>query len=170
MFHPGGGVTASGGEPLIQVKFLIELFKKLKENNIHTALDTSGSIEINSNIQELLKYTDLVLLDIKHIDDEKCKELTGFSNKNTLNFARFLSNNNITTWIRQVIIPGITDNPDDLKKLKGFLSTLKTVQKIDLIPYHSIGKYKWENLGFDYPLKEVLDATDEDIKKARCIM
>ena len=104
-----GGVTVSGGEPLLQAKFLIELFKKLKQQDIHTALDTAGSIKINDDIKELLKYTDLVILDIKHIDDEKCKKLTGVSNKNNLDFANYLSENNIPMWIRQVLVPGYTD-------------------------------------------------------------
>ena len=115
--------------------------------------------QINSNIQLLLKLTDLVLLDIKHIDDEKCKNLCGLSNKLELEFAKYLSDNGIPMWIRQVIVPGITDDKKDLTALKEFLSTLKTVEKIELHPYHNMGKYKWRNLGLEYPLDGVREAT-----------
>lgn len=101
-------------------------------------------VSIDENLKELLKYTDLVLLDIKHIDEEKCKELTGSHNKLELEFAQYLSNNNIPIWIRQVIIPGITDDPEDLLKLKNFISSLKTVEKIELLKYHELGKFKWQ--------------------------
>ena len=119
--NSGGGVTVSGGEPLIQAEFVTELFKQLKQLGIHTALDTAGSLPLSNSIKELLKYTDLVLLDIKHINDEKSKQLTGFSNKNNLEFAKYLSNINIPVWIRQVLVPGYTDDEFDLQKLKEFI-------------------------------------------------
>ena len=159
----GGGVTVTGGEPLLQVKFLINLFKELKKRNIPTAIDTSGMFDISDDIKEVLKYTDLVLLDIKHIDSNKSKELVGFSNEKELKFAKYLSDNNIPVWIRQVIIPGITDNENDLIKLKEFISSLKNVKKIELMPYHEMGKYKWEKLGQKYELEGVSQATNEDI-------
>ena len=167
---PSGGVTVTGGEPLLQVKFLIELFKKLKKQNIHTAIDTSGMFDITDDIKEVLKYTDLVLLDIKHIDSNKCKNLVGFSNEKELNFARYLSDNNIPVWIRQVIIPSITDDEQDLLKLKEFISTLKNVEKIELIPYHQLGKYKWENLGLKYELENISPATSQDIERVKNIL
>ncbi len=142
----GGGVTVSGGEPLLQVEFVTELFKRLKEKNIHTALDTAGSLPINDKIKELLKYTDLVLLDIKHIDKEKSIDLIGTSNKNNLNFAKYLSNNRIPMWIRQVLVPGYTDDKQDLLKLKEFISSLNSVKKVEILPYHNLGKFKWEKL------------------------
>lgn len=142
----GGGVTVSGGEPLLQVEFVTELFKRLKEKNIHTALDTAGSLPINDKIKELLKYTDLVLLDIKHIDEEKSIDLIGTSNKNNLNFAKYLSNNRIPMWIRQVLVPGYTDDKQDLLKLKEFISSLHSVKKVEILPYHNLGKFKWEKL------------------------
>lgn len=166
----GGGVTVTGGEPLLQAKFIIALFKKLKEYSINTAIDTSGIIGITDDIKELLNYTDLVLLDIKHIDSEKCKSLVGFGNENELKFAKYLSDNNIPVWIRQVIVPGITDNEEDLKKLKLFLSSLKNVRKIELLPYHNMGKYKWEDLGFEYELSNIRVANDNDIAKAKRIL
>lgn len=166
----GGGVTVTGGEPLIQASFVLELFKKLKENGIHTCVDTSGMFALTDGIKEVLKYTDLVLLDIKHIDDEKCKELVGVSNKKELEFARYLSDNNIKMWIRQVLVPGYTDDRQDLLKLKNFLSTLKTVEKIQILPYHNMGKYKWEKLGLEYPLEGVREANQEDIDIAKKIL
>lgn len=167
---PNGGFTASGGEPLLQPEFLIELFKKLKKEKIHTAIDTSGMFEINDNIKELLSLTDLVLLDIKHINLEKCKELVGTTNEKELNFARYLSDNNIPIWIRQVIIPGITDNEDDLKNLKLFINSLKTVENIELLPYHNLGIHKWEALDLEYQLSNVPIATNEDIEKTKKIL
>lgn len=165
-----GGVTVSGGEPLMQVSFVTNLFKKLKENGIHTCLDTSGFTPITEDIKELLKYTDLVLLDIKHIDDKKCMWLTSKTNKYTLEFAKYLSKNNIKIWIRQVIIPTITDDKEDLKKLKEFIQTLKTVEKVELLPYHSMGKFKWESLNQKYELENIRDANEEDIKRAKDIL
>lgn len=166
----GGGITATGGEPLLQPKFLISLFTKLKELGFHTALDTSGMFPLTDEIKQILSLTDLVLLDIKHINGEKCKDLVGFSNKLELEFARYLSDNNIPIWIRQVIIPGITDDEQDLLKLKEFLGSLKDIQKIELHPYHNMGIYKWKSLGFRYPLEGIPLATDEDIKRAKHIL
>ena len=166
----GGGVTVTGGEPLIQASFVLELFKKLKENNIHTCVDTSGDLPLSENIKEVLNLTDLVLLDIKHIDDEKCKDLVGRSNKLELAFAKYLSDNGIHMWIRQVLVPGYTDDKHDLLKLKNFLSTLKTVEKIQILPYHNMGKYKWEKLGLEYPLEGVREASQEDVDRAKKIL
>lgn len=165
-----GGFTASGGEPLLQSEFLTELFKKIKENGIHTALDTAGSLPISKQIKELLKYTDLVILDIKHIDDKKCKNLTGASNKNEIKFAKYCSKQNIKMWVRQVLIPGYTDDVSDLKKTRKFIDSLKNVEKVEVLPYHDLGKTKWENMGLDYPLKDVNLPTKEDILNAEKIL
>ncbi len=164
-----GGVTVTGGEPLLQVKFLIELFKKLKKEGIHTCIDTSGIINLTEDIKEVLKLTDLVLLDIKHIDSEKCKDLTGYSNKRELEFARYLSENGIPMWIRQVIIPEITDSERDIVSLREFIKTLKTVEKIEFLPYHTAGKYKWTELGKKYELENIREATKEDIVRVKKI-
>lgn len=165
-----GGVTVTGGEPLLQPRFLIALFTELKKLGYHTALDTSGMFPLTPEVKQVLSLTDLVLLDIKHIDDEKCKDLVGFSNKLELEFANYLSENGIKMWIRQVIIPGITDDENDLIRLKEFLQTLKTVEKIELNPYHTLGVYKWEDLGLEYPLKGVRQANTEDIERAKRIL
>lgn len=170
MILSGGGVTVTGGEPLLQVKFLIELFKKLKTEGIHTCIDTSGIVAITEDIKEVLKYTDLVLLDIKHIDDEKCKKLVGVSNKRELEFAQYLSENNIKIWIRQVLVPGYTDDEQDLLKLKKFIKSLKTVEKVQILPYHNMGKYKWEKLGVKYELENVRQANQEDVDRAKKIL
>lgn len=170
MMLSGGGVTVTGGEPFLQVKFLIELFKKLKEEGIHTCIDTSGIVAITDDVKELLKYTDLVLLDIKHIDDEKCKKLVGVSNKRELEFAQYLSDNNIKIWIRQVLVPGYTDDEEDLKRLKKFIKSLKTVENIQVLPYHSMGKFKWEKLGNKYELEDVRDANQDDVERVKMIL
>lgn len=166
----GGGVTVTGGEPLLQAKFLIALFKELKKRNIPTAIDTSGMFDITDDIKELLNFTDLVLLDIKHINNKKCKDLVGFSNEKELSFARYLSNNNISIWIRQVLIPGITDDEKDLLKLKDFISTLKTVEKVEINPYHELGKFKWEQLCCTYPLEGIRPANSDDVNRAKKIL
>lgn len=168
--YPNGGVTVTGGEPLLQVKFLIELFPKLKDKGIHTCIDTSGMTSLTDDIKKVLSLTDLVLLDIKHINDEKCKNLVGRSNKLELAFARYLSDNNIPMWIRQVLIPGYTDSEEDLLQLKDFISSLKSVEKVELLPYHDMGKYKWKKLGLKYELDDVRPANDSDLKRAKEIL
>ena len=167
---PSGGVTISGGEPLLQTKALILLFEILKKYNIHTAIDTSGMVKITSNIKKLIDLTDLFLLDIKHIDSEKSKALVGFSNELELEFAKYLNHINKPVWIRQVLIPGITDNEEDLEKLKEFISTLNNVEKVELLPYHDLGRFKWQELGLEYPLYNIKTATNEDIERARKIL
>lgn len=164
---PNGGVTITGGEPLLQAKFVFELFKKLKKENIHTCVDTSGMVALTDDIKNVLSVTDLVLLDIKHINDEKCKILVGHSNKLELEFAQYLSDNNISMWIRQVLVPGYTDDENDLLTLKEFISNLKTVKKVEILPYHDMGKYKWEKLGVKYELEGLRTANLEDIEKAK---
>lgn len=168
--NSGGGVTVSGGEPLLQVQFVTELFKKLKELNIHTALDTSGNFPISKEIKELLNYTDLVLLDIKHINNEKCINLTGVPNTKTLEFAKYLSNNSKDIWIRQVLVPGYTDDKFDLQALKKFIETLSSVKKIEILPYHDLGKFKWKELGQVYALDKVSPPSKEEIDNAKRIL
>ena len=166
----GGGVTVSGGEPLLQYKFLIELFTILKKENIHTAIDTSGNVDLTDDMKKLIDLTDLFLLDIKCINDEICKKLTGVSNKKELAFAKYLSSINKPTWIRQVIVPTITDRTEDLLALKDFLSTLTNVEKIELLPYHDLGKSKWIKLGLKYELENIRVANNNDIEYAKRIL
>lgn len=172
-FLRNGGLTVTGGEPLLQLDFVTELFKQAKEKNIHTALDTSGILFNRKNtkkIDELLKYTDLVLLDIKHIDDIEHKKLTGISNMNILDFAKYLSEKNMPVWIRHVVVPQITYNEKYLKELGKFLSTLKNIKALDILPYHNMAIPKYENLGIDYPLKDIPPLTKEEAIKARDIV
>lgn len=167
---PNGGVTITGGEPLLQQDFLIELFTKLKKEKIHTCIDTSGMVVLTDKIKQLIHLTDLFLLDIKHINPKKCMELVGISNERELAFARYLSENNKHMWLRQVLIPGITDDEQDLIKLKEFIKTLKTVDKFELLPYHNMGKYKWEELGKKYELDNIRPATQKDVDRAKKIL
>lgn len=168
--YPNGGVTVTGGEPLLQVKFLIELFEKLKKENIHTCIDTSGMVTLTPDIKKLLSLTDLVLLDIKHINSDKCKNLVGLRNEKELAFARYLSDNNIHMWIRQVLVPGYTDDEQDLLQLKDFIDSLNTVDKIEVLPYHDMGRYKWEKLGLKYQLDGVRVANDDDVIRAKKLL
>lgn len=172
-YKNGGGVTVSGGEPLLQAEFIAQLFKLLKENGIHTALDTSGitfTPENKEKIDAVLNYCDLVLLDIKHIQDEEHKKLTGASNKNVLEFAKYLSNTGKKTWIRHVLVPTITDVDEQLVKLKQFISTLTTVERVEVLPYHTMGEVKYQKLGLSYPLKDVKTPEKERIINAKQIL
>ena len=172
-FVQSGGITVTGGEPLLQIDFVTELFKEAKSKNIHTALDTSG-ILFNSQdtrkIDELLKYTDLVLLDIKHINDTEHKNLTGCSNKNILKFAQYLSEKGVPMWIRHVVVKGITFDEKYLRELGQFLATLNNIKALDILPYHNMAIPKYEALNIDYPLKDVLPTTKEEAIKARNII
>ncbi|CEO14177.1 pyruvate formate-lyase activating enzyme [[Clostridium] sordellii] len=165
MKFSGGGLTVSGGEATLQPEFLKELFKKAKENNIHTCLDTSGFVDIDT-IDPILDYTDLVLLDLKHMVPDKCKDLVGVSIEKTLKLAKHLSDRNIPVWIRHVLVPGVTDDRENLELMGKFISTLNTVDRVEILPYHTLGVHKWENMGFEYELKGVPDATKEDVQKA----
>ena len=175
-FATGGGVTVSGGEPLLQMDFLIELFKELKKNKIHTACDTSGitfqqeNEAIVKKFDELISYVDLFLLDIKHIDDKEHIKLTGHSNKNVLDFARYLSNHGKKMWIRHVLVPGITLNDEYLIRTKKFVDTLSSVEKIEVLPYHTMGKVKYDNLKMEYPLEGVNPPTREEIRHAKYLL
>ncbi len=168
-----GGITVTGGEPLMQIDFIIDLFKKANAKNIHTALDTSGVLFNPDNtikIDELLKYTDLVLLDIKHIDDIEHKKLTGHSNKNILAFAKYLSEKNIPIWVRHVVVPGLNNKEIYLKQLGEFIGTLDNVKALDVLPYHNMAIPKYENLGIDYPLKDIMPLTKAEAISARNII
>ena len=169
MKFSGGGLTVSGGEATLQPEFLKELFKKAQANEIHTCLDTSGFVNIDV-IDPVLDHTNLVLLDLKHMVPEKCKDLVGVSIDKTLEFAKHLSDRNIPVWIRHVLVPGITDDRENLELMGKFISTLKNVDRVELLPYHTLGLHKWENMGFEYELKDVPDATKEDIEKASQVL
>lgn len=162
-----GGVTVSGGEPLLHIPFLIELFKRCKEEGIHTAIDTCGHVDLTSELEELLKYTDLVLLDIKHIDDEMHTQLTGKSNFKTLEFAKYLNEKKIPAWIRYVVVDNFTEDVRWAELLADFVATLSNVEKVELLPYHELGKYKWETLGLKYTLNDVIPPSKETLEKIK---
>ena len=175
-FGTQGGVTVTGGEPLVQIDFVIELLTLLKAKGVHTCVDTSG-ITFNPDSEEsvkkhekLLAVADLFLLDIKHIDDEKCKALTGKSNKHTLAFAKFLSERNKPMWIRQVLVPTYTDDMQDLRNTRAFIQTLKTVEKVEVLPYHTMGVNKYQKLGIEYPLGDLSAPTKESVEYAKRIL
>jgi pyruvate formate lyase activating enzyme len=169
-FLKNGGLTATGGEPLAQIDFLIELFKAAKAKNIHTTLDTSGVTFTRNNISkfdELMKYTDLVMLDIKHIDPVAHNKLTGQALNPVLDFAKYLSDKKIPVWIRHVVVPSITYIKSHLVNLGEFLSTLNNIQALDVLPYHDMAVAKYENLGKEYPLKGIPALTKEQAMDAR---
>ena len=170
-----GGITVSGGEALLQIDFVIALFKLAKEKGVHTTLDTSGNPFTReepffSKFNELMKVTDLFMLDIKQIDDEKHKKLTGWTNSNILDLAQYLSDNGKAMWIRHVLVPGITTDDADLEKLRDFVGSLKTVERLEILPYHTLGVFKWENLGIPYELGDVMPPTKEEIAHAEEIL
>ena len=170
-----GGITVSGGEALLQIDFLIELFKLAKENGVHTTVDTSGNPftrdgEFFEKFQELMKYTDLFLLDIKHINTEQHKELTGHGNENILDLAKYLSEQKKDVWIRHVLVPGITDDEAQLKELHDFIEGLDNVKRVEVLPYHTLGVFKWEQLGIPYSLDGVRSPEKESVEKANEIL
>ena len=170
-----GGITVSGGEPLLQIDFLTELFRKAKANGIHTTLDTSGNPFTReepffSKFNELMKYTDLVMLDIKHIDDEQHKILTGCTNKNILDLARYLSDIKKPVWIRHVLVPERSDYDEYLIKLDEFIQSLDNVQKVEVLPYHNLGAYKWDELGYEYKLKGIDPPSVERVENANKLL
>ena len=172
-FLKSGGITATGGEPMAQPEFLTELFSLAKSKGVHTCLDTSGIVfnpENHEKIDKIIDYTDLVMLDIKHIDDEEHKKLTGKSNKNILAFAEYLRDRNIPLWVRHVVVPGITDDEKELLGLGKFLAGLTNLKALDVLPYHDMGKVKYQNLGIDYPLKDVEPLSKEKTIEARDVI
>ena len=170
-----GGITVSGGEALLQIDFVTELFRLAKEKGVNTCLDTSGnpfSLEepFKSKFDELMKYTDLFMLDIKHIDDAAHRKLTGQTNQNILEMAAYLSDHGKAMWIRHVLVPGITTEEDELHRLRSFLDTLKTVERVEVLPYHTLGVFKWKELGIPYQLEGVDPPTKEQIDRAKEIL
>ncbi len=172
-FYVNGGITLTGGEPLMQMEFVTELFRVCHKKGIHTCLDTSGvtfTPENTARFDELMKYTSLVMLDLKHIDPIEHVELTQQKNDNILAFARYLSDKDIPVWIRHVVVPGITQNDKYLFELGEFIGTLKNVKALDVLPYHVLGVNKYETMNLDYPLKGVEPLSKEDAIKARNVI
>ena len=170
-----GGITVSGGEALLQIQPLTELFHKAKDLGINTCLDTSAQPFSRKDgrflaFEVLMKYTDLVLLDIKHIDNDAHKWLTGWENENILDCARYLSDIHKPVWIRHVLVPGINDDDESLHRLRSFIDTLSNVERVEVLPYHDLGVYKWEQLGIPYKLTDVKPPMEESVLHARKIL
>lgn len=170
-----GGITVSGGEPLLQAEFLLELFTKAKQRKINTCLDTSGQPFTReepffSLFERLCEVTDLLLVDIKHIDCGAHRALTGRGNGNILDMLRYLSDIEKPVWIRHVLVPGVTDDDEALRRTRAFLDTLSNVRRVEVLPYHSMGAYKWQELGFQYTLNDTQPPTAERINNAKAIL
>ena len=172
-FYKNGGITVTGGEPLLQVDFLTELFSAAKKQGIHTCIDSSGitynvkNEEYIAKLDKLMEYVDLVMLDIKHIDPARHMELTKQDNGNILAFARYLDSKNIPVWIRHVVVPGYTDDPEYHKELGRFLATLHNIKALDVLPYHTMGASKYKELGIEYPLEGVEALPKSEAVKAK---
>ena len=167
-----GGITVSGGEALLQIDFVTELFRLAKEKGVNTCLDTSGNPFTRQEpffgkFRKLMEVTDLFMLDIKHMDPAGHRKLTGCDNANILDMARFLSDSGKAMWIRHVLVPGITDDEEQLTSLRKFIDTLKTVERVEILPYHTLGVFKWKELGIPYQLEGVEPPTEEQVKRAK---
>lgn len=170
-----GGITVSGGEPLVQLDFVTEFFRLMKKEGVHTCVDTAGQPfrrdpEWLDRFNELMSLTDLFMLDLKQFDSKLHVELTGKDNANILDMARYLSDNGKEMWIRHVLVPGVTDDENDLRKMSDFIASLKTVSRVEILPYHTLGVSKWQKLGIPYPLECVPTPTDEQVKRAEDIL
>ena len=170
-----GGITISGGEPLLQIDFITEFFRLAKEKGIHTTLDTSGNPFQNTpeyleKFDKLLEVTDLFMLDIKEIDEDKHKKLTGHSNANILAMGDYISSHGTEMWVRHVLVPDLTDDEEGLRLLRKKIDEWDTVSKVEILPYHTLGLFKWENLGSAYPLEGVRTPTKEEVEKAEKIL
>ena len=170
-----GGITVSGGEALLQIDFVTELFTLAKEKGVNTCLDTAGNPftrekPFYSKFEKLMEVTDLFMLDIKEMDEDEHKKLTGQTNKNILDMATCLSDHGKAMWIRHVLVPGITDDDGQLHRLRAFIDTLKTVERVEILPYHTLGVFKWKELGIPYALEDVEPPTKEQVEHAREII
>lgn len=166
-----GGITVSGGEPLLQAEFVTELFRLAKQKKVHTALDTSGSpfgstLLPMEQFEALMDVTDLVILDLKLMNEKGHKELTGQPNGNILEMARWLSDHGKTMWLRHVLVPGLTDDENDLRQMGELIRGLKSVERVEVLPYHTLGQSKWEKLGIPYTLEGVRIPTQEEVERA----
>lgn len=171
-----GGLTISGGEPLLQMDFVSEVFRLAHAKGIHTALDTSGqpfapeNADWMARFDAMLENTSLVILDLKEIEEEKHKALTGHSNQNILAMAQYVARRGVPLWVRHVLVPGLTDDTDGLRRLDAFIKTLPTVRRVEVLPYHTLGLFKWQNLGIPYSLEGVRVPTEEEVKQAEDLL
>lgn len=168
-FGTKGGVTISGGEPLLQSKSLVPLFKRLHQEGINTCVDTNGN-SLNKHVEELMQHTDIVLLDIKHIQSAQHKKITGKDNAKTLAFANYLNSIQKPVWMRYVLVPGLSDNPDHLHQLGQYFADHSNIEKLEIQPYHKLGVHKYEHLGWDYQLEEFVENSPEQLRAAKQIL
>lgn len=168
-FGKKGGVTVSGGEPTLQAKELAKLFKQLKENGINTCIDSNGSV-FNDDVAELLKYVDLVLLDVKHFDTGWHQKITSHKNDSTLRLARYLEDNNIKMWLRYVLVPGYSDQEEHMKQLGEHFKSYKNIERLEVLPYHTLGKHKYQHLNMEYQLEDVPENSQEQLQRAKSIL
>ncbi len=161
-FIANGGVTLSGGEPLLQADFAAGVLKECRKQGVHTAIDTSGAVPLRV-CKDAVDMADLILLDIKSIDTDKAKELTGMGNENALELLDYLEETNKEVWIRHVVVPGITDNPEDIEKMAEYLSLFSVVSKVEMLPFHKMGEYKWKELCMDYKLVQTPEPSNQSI-------
>jgi len=168
-FGKKGGITVSGGEPLLQARELIPVFKALKEDGFNTCIDTNGAV-LTPVVKELMEYTDLVLLDIKQMDEKAHQGLTGVKNQLTLRFASYLHSINKPVWVRYVLVPGYSDQEEHLRRLGHFTEAMINVEKIEIQPYHKLGKHKYDALGWEYQLEDVEMNTPEQLHRAETIL
>ncbi len=175
-FYRKGGITVTGGEPLLQIDFILELFELAKREGVHTCLDTSGvtfhseASEYMRKLDKLMEYTDLVMLDIKHTDSKAHEELTGHKNENIFAFAKYLDSKHIPVWIRHVVVPGITDSKEHLEELGHFIAGLSNVKALDVLPYHTMGIHKYKELGLEYALDGVEPMSKQGAEDAKSII
>ena len=170
-----GGITVSGGEPLMQLDFLLELFTKAKEKGVNTCIDTAGGPFTKEGdwfekFKKLMEVTDILLMDIKHIDEEEHIKLTGRTGKNIIEMFRYLDEIKKPIWIRHVLVPGITDNDEYLLRTRDFIRTLSNVQRVEILPYHGLGAMKYKDLGIDYVLKDTESPSAERVANAKKIL
>lgn len=172
-FYRGGGITVTGGEPLLQIDFVTALFEEAKKRGIHTCVDTSGITfvpEHTGAFDRLMQVTDLVMLDIKQMEEEAHRNLTGQSNQRILAFAKYLQRKKVPVWIRYVVVPGYTDGTEDLKRLGNFLASLDNIKALDVLPYHDMGKIKYQEMKMNYPLEDIPPLSKEKAVEARKII
>lgn len=170
-----GGITVSGGEAMLQMEFVTELFEIAKLHQVHTALDTSGNPflmedQYQKKFNKLMEVTDLFIVDIKEMDSKRHKDLTGHGNQNILTMIEYLSIHKKPMWIRHVLVPGLTDSEESLKDLKKFLDSLQSVEKVEILPYHAMGVHKWEALEIPYSLNDTIPPTKQEIERAKQIL
>lgn len=170
-----GGITVSGGEPLLQIDFVTEIFEYAKKKGVNTAIDTAGQPFSNNSewlekFKKLAEVTDLFILDLKAMDNALHNDLTGVCNDNIIDMAKWLSDNNKKMWLRHVLVPRITDSDEELYKIRKFIDTLKNVERVEVLPYHTLGLSKYQKLGIDYPLDGVPTPTDAEVEHAKKIL